>query len=322
MAIRTLLVGINTYPEHPLRGCVPDVLSMRDVLRQRYGVDDDHMRVLTDAAATRDGIVDGLRWLAQTDDGESDPVRLFHFSGHGARQADQNGDEPDGRDECIVPYDYATVGYMTDDVLHEIYEGFSSSGHLLLVMDSCHSGGSQRDVDTNITYRFLQGSPEEEAQLDQDIQAAAARNKAQRDQYVDQMIQQTMREPWQRDPNDPLDDEELQRFNWGRKYDEDHYKQYYGQNAIKGNTVLLAACQSNQCAADAKFGDAYNGALTYFLTKTLASSDAPPTYAALIDQVQTAMIGLFVQQSHLECDPAWEERPFLSSAVGERVVNQ
>src|SRR5262249_34924258 len=71
MAIKALLVGINDYPDHPLRGCVPDITRMRDVLAQHYGVGDDRMRILTDSAATQAGITDGLRWLAQTDDGES-----------------------------------------------------------------------------------------------------------------------------------------------------------------------------------------------------------------------------------------------------------
>ncbi len=92
MATRALLVGINAYEDSPLRGCVNDVLRLRELLEQRYGVRDDQVRLLVDADATRAAIEEGLRWLA-TPDQEGEPAtRLFHFSGHGTFTADEDGD--------------------------------------------------------------------------------------------------------------------------------------------------------------------------------------------------------------------------------------
>ena len=34
-----------------------------------------------------------------------DDIVVFHYSGHGSQMTDLEGDEPDGLDETIVPYD-------------------------------------------------------------------------------------------------------------------------------------------------------------------------------------------------------------------------
>src|SRR5689334_18262990 len=110
MAIKALLVGINGYAKVPLHGCINAVTRMRDVLSQRYHLSDDRLRLVTDSGATKAAITDGLRWLAQPDLDETAPIRLFHFSGHGVFIPDEDNDEEDGRDECLVPYDYETAG--------------------------------------------------------------------------------------------------------------------------------------------------------------------------------------------------------------------
>ena len=136
---RALLVGINAYPDAPLRGCINDVRQMKGLLKQFYGFQDDGIKLLLDGDATAAGIKAGLAWLAEGG-ADADAVRIFHYSGHGTYVADKNGDEPDGRDECLVPFDYKSAGFITDDVLKTLYDRFPVSGNLTLVMDSCHSG--------------------------------------------------------------------------------------------------------------------------------------------------------------------------------------
>ena len=140
---RALLVGINAYPDAPLRGCINDVQQMKGLLKQYYGFQDDGIKLLLDGDATAAGIEAGLEWLAEGG-AEVDAVRVFHYSGHGSYVADKNGDEPDGRDECLVPVDYESVGFITDDVLKTFYDRFPEEGNLTLVMDSCHSGTVNR----------------------------------------------------------------------------------------------------------------------------------------------------------------------------------
>ena len=155
MSIRkALLVGINTYPDAPLRGCINDVEQVNDLLTRYYGFQDGDIKLVSNEAATAANIKAALAWLAQGGD-DPDAVRIFHFSGHGSFVADENGDESDGKDECLVPYDYKSAGFITDDVLKTYYDQFPLAGNLTLVMDCCHSGTIQKDVSQDVVFRFL-----------------------------------------------------------------------------------------------------------------------------------------------------------------------
>ena len=139
MGLRALMVGINDYAERPLKGCVNDTILLRDFLKTQRGVPDDQLRMYANAESTRAAIIDGLAWLAQPDADETSDapsLRIFHYAGHGIQQADQNGDEPDGSDECLMPIDYATAGVITDDVLSELYSQFAPTTQLVLLIDS------------------------------------------------------------------------------------------------------------------------------------------------------------------------------------------
>lgn len=291
MGTKVLLAGINTYPDSPLKGCVADVLGVRDVLTQRYGVGADRMRMLVDQAATAEAIADGLRWLAEPEADGSPAVRVFHYSGHGTFVADTNGDEPDGRDECIVPVDYATAGPMTDDSLRKLYASFGKDSHLLLIMDCCHSGSIQRNLGQDVRYRFLPNSFEEEQRIDD----AARRFQERRQQHVAVQISD-------------LRDRVVPQDEWQRRIKEamaSFDKQHWGQARVRGNTVLLAACRSDQTAADAHFGSGYNGAFSYFLLDALRSAGQGLTYRRLIDQIGSKLYeASFRQVPQLECSSA------------------
>jgi len=78
-----LLVGINDYPEAPLKGCVTDVELQRQLLIYKYGFKPADILTLTNKEATRENIetafVDRLSSQAKPDD-----VVVFHFSGKGS----------------------------------------------------------------------------------------------------------------------------------------------------------------------------------------------------------------------------------------------
>src|SRR5947199_10096084 len=99
-----LLIGIDRYPNFTqLKGCVSDVQVMRQVLTDSFNFPENHVAVITDEQATREGILAAMRDLVQRVD--NDDVVVFHYSGHGSQMTDREGDEPDGKDETIVPYD-------------------------------------------------------------------------------------------------------------------------------------------------------------------------------------------------------------------------
>jgi metacaspase-1 len=136
MAKRALCVGINDYPgtKSDLSGCVNDANDWAAALKAR-GYD---VALLVDQRAKLKAIVDGLTDLvAQAKAGDS---LVFTFSGHGSWLPDTSGDEPDGRDEMLCPYDVNSGQYLMDDMLSAIFDGKPKGAQLFFISDSCHSG--------------------------------------------------------------------------------------------------------------------------------------------------------------------------------------
>ena len=110
--------------------------------------------MLTDADATRAGILAGIRdWLAA---GTGPGARaLLYFAGHGYFQPDENGDEPDGFDEALVPHDARLVSNETrplkvanlildDEIGREL--AALKDRRVQVIVDSCHSGTMTRSL--------------------------------------------------------------------------------------------------------------------------------------------------------------------------------
>jgi len=136
MKKRALCIGINNYPGtgSDLSGCVNDANDWKAELQKR-GYD---VVTVLDAAATRDNIVAQLKTLLQgASDGDS---LVVTYSGHGSWLPDADGDESDGRDEMLCPYDINRQHYLTDDVLASIFAQKPQGARLFFVSDSCHSG--------------------------------------------------------------------------------------------------------------------------------------------------------------------------------------
>ena len=329
MTIKALLVGINKYPnpKAELHGCVNDVTRMHSLLTETYGVPAHQVRQLTDSAATKQAIVDGLAWLSEREAGEEKPVRLFHFSGHGVQVPDTSGDEEDGTDEALAPYDYSWDNYnsfLLDDELHNLYATIGADTHLVVVMDCCHSGTNQRDLQNRIISRSLGPDNDERTQIAQEV---AARRK-QNQQKVKDIVMGRVRELWQRDSSLASDESRLNALM--EKFMQQTREDLFGRRDVAGNIVLISACQDRQTAADAHLGGAYNGALTYYLTKTLSDSGEQLAYSALIDQLSTGLgddpalnaPGFERQIPQLECDTGWRDLLFLRDPIGARSVSR
>jgi hypothetical protein len=140
MAKRALCVGINDYPGtgSDLSGCVNDANDWTKVLNARgYEV-----KTLLDKQATRQALVDALTELVST--ARAGDALVFTFSGHGSWLPDDDGDEPDGRDEMLCPYDINQEHYLMDDDLAEIFKKKQKDVLLYFISDSCHSGSVAR----------------------------------------------------------------------------------------------------------------------------------------------------------------------------------
>jgi hypothetical protein len=147
---RALLIGINDYAAESipdLYGAINDIEAMRQILITRYGFSNEHITMISNEGATREGILAALEQLVESS-GKDDLIYI-HYSGHGSQVEDRNGDEKDDNmDETLVPQDSRTsdeVRDITDDELAQILARLESR-YTLIVLDSCHSGTATRDV--------------------------------------------------------------------------------------------------------------------------------------------------------------------------------
>jgi hypothetical protein len=131
-----LCIGINDYPGtgSDLSGCVNDAHDWSEELTKR-GFDTE---LMLDAEATGDAIRDGIRRKLHA--AASGDVVVITYSGHGTWVRDDNGDEPDGRDEALCPHDIAAHGPLLDDELYDLLCERARGTRVVLISDSCHSG--------------------------------------------------------------------------------------------------------------------------------------------------------------------------------------
>jgi hypothetical protein len=306
MLKKALLVGINEYPaaDDRLYGCVNDVRAMQEVLMEIFDFSTDHLKILLNREATKKNIVAGLKWLSQ---GGSEPaVRVFHYAGHGHPLPDTSGDEKDGQDEALAPYDYKPGVHKTfliDDELRKLYKRFPAKSNLTLVMDCCHSGTNQRrDVERNRTFRSIPLTFEERRAI------AQARRK-----FVDKRNKEIMRKVAAK-----LRGKKYTKRNLAALVGEmiqSYDKQPFGgdYNLREGN-ILLAACQPHEGATDTEIGNKSHGVFTYYLTQILRQTRGQIKYGELIQKVGAAFRDnrFDDQVPQLECNPGREKAKVLA----------
>lgn len=153
-----LLVGVSNYPAGSgwnKLNAGNDIRWMKNALLQQ-GFPAKDIAVLENEKATRRGILYAIEnhLLKKARPGA---VAVFLFAGHGQQVYDDNGDEGDGYDEALVPYDasrqfrkgvYEGVNHLRDDelgvALNRLRQQLGSRGNLLTVLDACHSGSATR----------------------------------------------------------------------------------------------------------------------------------------------------------------------------------
>lgn len=142
-----LCIGINDYPgtDSDLSGCVNDAQDWTATLKGRgFSVSQ-----LIDRQATRKAMMAGIKQLVAA--GKSGDTLVITYSGHGTWQADESGDEPDGRDEALCPHDIDSEGPLLDDDIHDLFLQRTPGVRIVLISDSCHSGsvtrGDESDLD-------------------------------------------------------------------------------------------------------------------------------------------------------------------------------
>lgn len=90
----------------------------------------------------------------------------------------------------------------------------------------------------------------------------------------------------------------------------------FGARAAQRGAILLAACRSDQVAADAFIDGDYHGAFTYHLCGALAAVQCATTYSALVQQVRRRLArSEFEQVPQLEGPAGLLDKPVFTAAV-------
>ena len=138
-----LLIGVgeSAYPKWSLPVTVKDMQALRTILTDPalcgYPDDDAHIRLLHDAGATKQAILDGLAWLAQQTAADSDATAVVFYSGHGW-VADGSGKY------YLLPHDVEPFDLAGSALPAEAFTAALrqvKAKRLLVFVDSCHAAG-------------------------------------------------------------------------------------------------------------------------------------------------------------------------------------
>lgn len=154
-----LIVAVGQYdPRYGINSIssANDVPLIKSALLMQ-GFKEENILVLLDAKATKKGIVKAFE-THLINKAKPGDAAFFHVSSHGQQVMDLDGDEVDGYDESILPYDTKVVwsdgstdDHMLDEemgaLLDKLRTKLGPKGSVLVTIDACHSGtGTRGDV--------------------------------------------------------------------------------------------------------------------------------------------------------------------------------
>jgi Caspase domain len=126
-----------------LSAAVNDAMAMQALLHGRYHFRSDNTRLLTDAGATRAGILTAIdELIAASQQGD---IVVFFYAGHGSQRVNSKA-PPTFRDQTLVPADANAGAFdIRNKELGRAFGKLLDKGVVLtLIFDSCHSGAITR----------------------------------------------------------------------------------------------------------------------------------------------------------------------------------
>ena len=242
---RALLVGISDYGAsiNASSNQWSNIHGANDVELVSKTLKKQHFKttITTNRNATAQRIRKELKSLSASC--RKGDVVYIHLSCHGQPFEDKNGDEEDGWDESIIPYDaqkvyikgkYEGANHILDDELHgyfqRIRQAIGTTGFLCVVIDACHAGGSQRGDDFEDDEPICRGTK----------QAFS-----------------------------PNGNEYRPRINTNGHF-------IIPSDGKSGNIIILEACRSYQSNYEIKQDGKYYGPLSYYVNKALSTNSLAP----------------------------------------------
>lgn len=157
---KVLLIGVSDYPAGSGWNKLSSVHDLELISKTfiHLGVKPSNISMLKDRQVTKKSILKAIETKLTNEVSPGD-FAVFHFSGHGQQIIDDNGDEIDGLDEALVPFDSPKYYDQTnnpgnkllrdDDLANEfslLRQKLGPEGRLLISFDACHSGTAIRGV--------------------------------------------------------------------------------------------------------------------------------------------------------------------------------
>lgn len=279
---RALLVGVSRYQQHPAvkptSGAEDDARETAQFIQTQYGFLPEEIHTLIGSQATAANIkAEFRRWLIE---GTKPGDRVFFFyAGHGSQMKDTSGDEADGRDEVLAPYDVnwrgdSFVNVVTDDEIGKLI-GQLSGRLAVLVFDSCNSGTISRgspgaSAKTAVGDARYLPSPEEADKLGLGVTMRGGKSV----EYF-------------------VEDERLLRPKSGsqaKQQERDLNVVDIGAQDAATGIVVISAAQSNQTAYSMDTGGGkYRGALSYAFSEALR--ERQPKLSELRQELERRIAG-------------------------------
>ncbi|KST68054.1 caspase family protein [Mastigocoleus testarum] len=156
-----LLIGVgeSAYSNLSLPVTVKDTQAIYAALIDpelcAYPDNEEHIRVLNNQDATKEGILEGLNWLKAKADSDSQATVFVYYSGHGWLEENNNSYYLIQHD--IDPFDLTESALAAEtftDALRQI-----QAERLLVVIDSCHAAGmaTSKEGKTTPAFKLPQG---------------------------------------------------------------------------------------------------------------------------------------------------------------------
>lgn len=146
---KAAIIALNDYPgtANDLRGCLNDAADAIATLKAKGF----SCAAYYNGTATKAKMLSGIKAAFQCAR-VGDSVAIV-YSAHGSQVRDSSGDEADGWDEVLCPYDWPN--YVSDDDLRAILAAVPAGVNVDVFLDCCHSGTGTRDFGQNYAIRML-----------------------------------------------------------------------------------------------------------------------------------------------------------------------
>lgn len=132
---RALVVGMV---DSQLAGACPGADVDSDVAALLFTEQGFSVRRLNDRQCTRAAALSAMREMIAG--AEVGSLLCLYWSGHGGQTADRNGDESDGMDEYLCPWDAP----LFDDDLAVLFDKIPEGVRVFCIFDTCNSGTMAR----------------------------------------------------------------------------------------------------------------------------------------------------------------------------------